>query len=256
MKKLSVVLAVYNEENNLKVCLESIRDIAWEIVIVDGGSTDKTLEIANQFKVKIIKTDNPQIFHINKNKAIDAAKGDWVLQLDADEIVTKELKEEILKAINNKSEINGYWIPRLNFFLGTFLKKGGQYPDYTLRLYKKGKGRLPAEDVHEQAVVDGKTDYLKHDLLHMRDKNFSIYISRFNRYTDLLAYQLKSSGRKINIPVFIDYIIIKPAIWFVKAFIRHRGYVDGFPGFVFALFSSLRFPVAYFKLWRLYENSN
>ncbi len=99
MKKLSVVLAVYNEENNLKNCLESVKNIAWEIVIVDGGSTDKTVEFAKQFGARIIQTSNPQNFHINKNKAIDAAKGDWVLQLDADEIVTKELEKEIKKVL-------------------------------------------------------------------------------------------------------------------------------------------------------------
>src|SRR3990172_12323155 len=95
MNKISVVLAVFNEENNLKQCLESVKDLAWEIVIVDGGSQDKTLDIAREFNAKIIKTDNPPVFHINKNKAIDVAKGDWVFQLDADAIVTGELAKGI-----------------------------------------------------------------------------------------------------------------------------------------------------------------
>ncbi len=241
MTKISVVLAVYNEEDNLSNCLNSTRDLADEIVIVDGGSTDKTLDIAKEFNAKVIKTDNPQIFHINKNKAIDAAFGDWILQLDADEVVTKQLSKEIRQIISEKSEINGYWIPRKNFFLDRFLTKGGQYPDYTLRLYKKGKGRLLAQDVHEQAIVEGNVGYLKSDLLHLRDKTFSNYIERFNRYTDLLSTQIID-------PNFFDYLFIKPLFWFLKVYIRHRGYVDGFPGFVFALFSSLRFPVAYFKL--------
>lgn len=249
-KTLSVVLAVYNEENNLTSCLESVKDLAWEIVISDGGSTDKTVQIAKQFGARIIQTKNLQNFHINKNKAIDAALGDWILQLDADEIVTEELKQEIEKAIDDKN-FNGYWIPRKNLFLDRYLTKGGQYPDYTLRLYRKGKGRLPGKDVHEQAIVEGRVSYLKNDLLHMRDKNFSIYLSRFRRYTDLLASQLKDKGQRVNLISFVDYIFIKPTFWFIKAYIRHRGYVDGFAGFVFALFSSLRFPVAYYKLWRL-----
>lgn len=247
MNKISVCLAVYNEGDNLSNCLNSLKDLAWEIVIVDGGSTDKTLDIAQQFGAKIIQTSNPPNFHINKNKAIDAGLGDWILQLDADEIITVELAEEIKKVISLQSDINGYWIPRRNFFLGRFLTKGGQYPDYTLRLYKKDKGRLPLEDVHEQAVVDGKTGYLKNDLLHLRDKNFSSYIKRFNKYTDLFADQISKSGTKINIFTFVNYIFIKPLFWFLKAYFRHRGYVDGFPGFVFALFSSLRFPIAYIK---------
>lgn len=240
MKKISVVLAVYNEETNLKSCLESVKDLANEIVIVDGGSTDKTLDIAKDFGAKIIETNNPPNFHINKNKAIDGAKEDWILQLDADEILTPQLVEEIKKAVN--LSMDGFWIPRKNFFLGRFLTKGGQYPDYTLRLYRKGKGRLPAKDVHEQAVVSGKVAYLKNDLLHMRDKTFSIYIERFNRYTDLMSSQIKN-------PNFFVYFFIKPSIWFLKAYIRHKGFMDGFPGFVFALFSAFRFPIAYLKYW-------
>ncbi len=247
MKKISVALAVYNEESNLRQCLKSVKDLAWEIVIVDGGSKDKTIQIAKEFGARIIHTKNLPNFHINKNKAIDAASGDWILQLDADEIVTDELAGEIKKNISSETNLNGFWIPRKNFFLGKFLTKGGQYPDYTLRLYKRGKGRLPAKDVHEQAVVEGEVGYLKNDLIHMRDKTFSIYLDRFQRYTDLLASQLKSKGQKINLISFINYMFVKPLFWFLKAFIRHRGYVDGFPGFVFAFFSSLRFPVSYWK---------
>ena len=246
--KISIVLAVFNEEENLKICLDSVKDLAWEIVIVDGGSTDKTLKIANNFNVRVIRTNNPQVLHINKNKAIDAAKGDWVLQLDADEIITVELGKEIKQVILENEDINGYWIPRRNLFLGTFLKKGGQYPDYTLRLYRQGKGRLPAKDVHEQATVEGRVGFLKNDLLHLRDKNFGTYMERLNTYTDLIAFQLKQKGLKINILTFSDYIFIKPSWWFLKTYFRHMGFLDGFPGFVFSLFSSLRFPISYLKI--------
>lgn len=256
MNRISVVLAVYNEEKNLRSCLKSAKDLAWEIVIVDGGSTDKTLEIAKEFGAKIIQTNNPQNFHINKNKAIEAAKGDWILQLDADEVISDKLAQEIKEITSLKTDINGYWIPRSNFFLGRFLKKGGQYPDYTLRLYRRGKGKLPAKDVHEQATVEGEVGFLKNDLLHLRDKSFSEYMIRFNRYTDLFSKQLEQAKLKITIFSFVDYILLKPLLWFLKAYFRHRGYVDGFPGFVFALFSSLRFPVAYLKYWNNYANSN
>lgn len=256
MIKISIVLAVFNEEGHLRECLESVKDLAWEIVVVDGGSKDKTLDIARQFKAKIIQTDNPINFHINKNIAIDAASGDWVLQLDADETVSRELAGEIKKVVASKSEICGYWIPRKNFFLGKFLSKGGQYPDYTLRLYKKGKGRLPGKDVHEQAVVSGKVGYLKNDLLHNKDNKFSDYMIRFNRYTDLYSNQLREQNITLSVLSFINFIIIKPVFWFLKSYLRHKGFVDGFPGFVFALFSSLRFPVAYFKFLINHENSN
>lgn len=253
MSKISVVLAVYNEEENLRNCLEAVKNLAWEIVVVDGGSKDKTLDIAKEFGAKIIKTENLPNFHINKNKAIDVASGDWVLQLDADEVVPSELAKEIKEITSKDSDTAGYWMPRKNFFLGRFLKKGGQYPDYTLRLYKNGLGRLPAKDVHEQAVVQGKVGYLNNDLLHLRDKTFSNYFQRFNRYTDLFSQQLKMEGIKLTPFSFMSFVLIKPFFWFLKAYLRHKGYADGFAGFVFALFSSLRFPVAYFKLLINYD---
>lgn len=246
MSTISVVLAVFNEEQNLAECLLSTKGLADEIVIVDGGSTDKTIDIAKKFKAQIINTSNPQIFHINKNKAIRAASKDWVLQLDADERLTSDLISEIKNIINEESKYNGFWIPRSNYFLGTFLKKGGQYPDYTLRLYKNGKGILPAKDVHEQAVVDGEVGFLKNNLLHLRDTSFSKYLNGLNRYTDLIASQMKDQV-SVGIISFAKYIFIKPIWWFLKTYLRHKGFMDGFPGFIFSLFSALRFPIAYIK---------
>lgn len=255
METISVVLATYNEEKNLPACLESVKDFADEMVIVDGGSSDKTIEIAKKFGAKTLVTTNPQIFHINKQKAIDMATKKWVLQLDADEQVTPELAEEIKKNLNGKwkmtngkSEINGYWIPRKNWFLGRFLMKGGQYPDYTLRLYRNGKGKLPQKDVHEQAVVDGEVGYLKNPLVHMADPSFSRYLKRFDRYTDLIATQLKEKKTSRNVPEVIKQLGIFPLWWFILTYGRHKGFMDGWQGFVFSFFSALRFPVGYIKL--------
>ena len=253
MKKLSVVMAVYNEEENIGRCLESIKDIADEIVVVDGNSTDKTVAIAKKYKAKVMFTKNSEThFHVQKNMAIDAAIGEWILQLDADEIVPPELAQEILLTINHeRSTIDGYWMNRKNWFLSRFLTKGGQYPDPTLRLYRNGKGRLPARDVHEQAVVEGKTGKLKHDLLHYRDRDFKNYLLRNNRYTSLLAEQFAEQHLSINPISCIQYLVLKPVREFLWIYIRHRGYIDGFPGFVFALFSSLRFAIAYIKYWQI-----
>ena len=251
MQKLSVALATFNEESNIASCLESVKDLASEIVVVDGSSKDKTVEIAKKYGAKVKVTDNPPIFHINKQKALNMATGDWILQLDADEHVSGELADEIKKVVDGGSEYNGYWIPRKNYFLGRFLTKGGQYPDYTIRLYKKGKGRLPQKDVHEQAEVEGKVGYLKNPLLHYPYKNFSFYIEKWNRYNILIATQIKKDmERKNKFERFIfgiGYLIIKPTHWFLTTYIRHKGFVDLWQGFVFSLFSALRFPVAYIK---------
>lgn len=248
MATISIVLATYNEEKNLQECFGSIKDLANEIIVVDGGSVDQTVNIAKKYKAKVETTNNPQNFHINKQKAINLATKDWILQLDADERVTPELKEEILSVINNqKSRFNGYWIPRKNWFLGRFLTKGGQYPDYTLRLYKRGKGKLPQKDVHEQAIVDGQVGYLKNPLLHMADPNFSRYLVRFNRYTDFIANDLKKEKIGVTPISATNYLLVLPTYWFFWTFFRHKGFVDLWQGFLFSFFSSLRFPVSYVK---------
>ena len=251
MKKirLSVVLATRNEEANLAKCLESVRQLADEIVIADEQSTDQTVEIAKKYGAKIISVPHQENFHITKNIAIDAAKGEWILQLDADEIVSPELAKEIISVIKN-TIFNGFWINRKNWFLGRFLTKGGQYPDPTLRFYRRGKGRLPAKDVHEQAVVDGPIGHLKHDLLHYRDTSFAKYLEGFNRYSSFSASQMQQRQEPIGIwPAFL-YLFLKPLSTFLTIYFRHLGIVDGYPGFIFALFSGLVHPVAYIKFWQ------
>jgi len=260
-KTLSVVLATYNEAQNLPGCLDSIKDIADEIVIVDGTSTDNTVEISKKYGAIVKVTTNKPNFHINKQMAIDLATKDWILQLDGDEHISSELKNEIQgildednnksSIVNHKSDVNGYWMPRKNWFLGRFLMKGGQYPDYTLRFYRNGKGRLPQKDVHEQAVVDGKVGYLKNALLHYPYKNFSHYVNKWNRYNILFAEQIREEQKNKNVlqKLFyaFAYLVLKPTHWFLITYIRHKGFMDSWQGFVFCLFSALRFPVSYIK---------
>ena len=253
---LSVAMTTFNEQSNIIRCLESLKDFADEIVIVDGQSTDQTVILAKKYsKVKIISAPNPPMFHINKQMAIDACKFDWILQLDADEVVTDDLKYEISKTINKNPQENGYWVNRQNFFLGKFLTKGGVYPDATIRLYRRGFGSLPCKDVHEQANIIGKVGHLRSDLLHYSDPTFSRYLLRNDRYTSLLATDLQAKNIKITFLNFINYFIFKPIYWFFLAYFLHRGYVDGFPGFIFAWYSSLRFPIAYIKLFELSHDS-
>lgn len=246
--KLSLCIATHNEQKNIHYPLHSAYDLVDEVVIVDGGSTDKTVEIAKSYgkKVRVISIDNPKMFHENKQKAIEAAKGDWILQLDADEELTEDLKQEILSVVNNKNSKNGYWFPRKNWFLTRFLEKGGVYPDYTIRLYRNGAAKFPCKDVHENVEVKGEIGYMKNPLLHYADPDFSRYLMRWDRYTTLEVEKM-SKDTKLN---FFNYMIWKPKMTFLKMYFRHKGFMDGFSGFVFALFSSIRFWVIYIK-WKV-----
>lgn len=247
--KISVALATFNEEKNLPACLDSVKGLADEIVVVDGSSTDKTVEVAKKYGAKVTVTANPPIFHINKQKAIDACQGEWVLQLDADERVSAKLKEEILEKINSKSGFNGFWLPRKNYFLGRYLTKGGQYPDYTLRLYRRGKGRLPCKSVHEQAMVEGKVGYLKNDLLHYPYPDFFEYLNKANRYAKLFADEYESQKLKTNFLGLIKYLCFVPEKTFLKIYIRHLGFLDGLAGLIFAIYSAIVRMTAYIAYW-------
>jgi len=274
--KLSLCIATYNEEKNINYPLSSAYDLVDEVVIVDGGSTDKTIDLASSYgkKVRVIIASNPLMFHQNKQKAIDEARSEWILQLDADEALSDELKKEIMDVLKNRilveklkknskknlkienndeKEIVAYYIPRKNWFLNRFLIKGGNYPDYTIRLYKKGKAYFPCVSVHENVKVNGKIGYLKNPILHYADPDFSRYLLRWDRYTTFDAEELLKKYPKEKLTkvkevfLFIDYFFLKPLFWFLKTYIRHKGFLDGFPGFVFCLFSSIRFWVIYIK---------
>jgi glycosyltransferase involved in cell wall biosynthesis len=280
--KLSLCIPAYNEEKNIHIPLSSAIDLVDEVVVIDASSTDKTAEIAKSFgkKVKVFQTNNPRNFLENKVRAIEKAKGEWILQLDADEALSEELKKEILDILKNKNEkiknkndneklkmeryigeeIVGYYMPRKNFFLTRFLMKGGVYPDYVLRLYKKDKASFDLKDLHENVKVNGKVAYLKNPILHYADPSFSRYLLRFDRYTTFDAEELLKKYPKEKLTkvkevfLFIDYFLIKPLFWFLKTYIRHKGFLDGFAGFVFCLFSSIRFWVIFIKYKTIIAN--
>jgi len=247
---LSVVLATHNEEKNLSACLASIQDIAKEIIVVDGESTDQTVTIAKQFKAQVISTTNKSNFHINKQMAIDAASCELILQLDADEVVDEELKNFIKQLMKQTPDpkVGAWWIKRKNFFCGRLLSKGGQYPDPVIRLFYKDRARLPQKDVHEQMQVDGEVYQAVGHLLHYSNPTFSDYYRKFQTYTTFKSLQLKENKLKINPISFVEFMIIKPLVTFILIYGRHKGFVDGWQGLVFALFSALHHPVAYVKL--------
>ncbi len=281
---LSVALATYNEEKNLEDCLKSIKDIAAEIVIVDGSSNDKTVEIANKYNARLKVTDNPRIFHINKQIALEMCSNQWVLQLDADERVSPQLAQEIKRVIempdeelkNYQNNLQGknlflrhqklleerdgsigtkdgpfvaFFIPRLNYFLGRYLKYGGVYPDGVIRLVKKSHAHFPSIDVHEQMKIDGRVGWLQNPLFHFDSPTFERYLQRNNRYTNLMASELKEKSPEFFTP--FNYLFFQPVSWFILTFIRHKGFLDGWQGLVFSFYSSLRFPISYSKYLKM-----
>ncbi len=282
-QNISVVLATFNEESNIGDCLLSVKDWVDEMIVVDEFSTDKTKEIAESLGAKVYQEPHEQIFHITKNKAIAKANSAWILQLDADERITPEMKEELLGIVHGtyfgydswisplrrylnkiiplfpepqalKKPAAAYWLPRKNFFLTRYLKNTGQYPDPVIRFFQKGKAILPAKDVHEQMKVDGLVGWLKTDLDHYATPDFSRYLLRENRYSSLQARFYREQNLPISFFNTIKFLFCRPIGTFLDLYLRRRGFLDGFPGFVFSLYSGFHHAFSYMKLWELYQN--
>ena len=255
--RLSVALATLNEERSLGNCLDSVKGLADEVVVVDGSSSDRTVEIAKFFGAKVIVTDNKPIFHINKQQAIDECQGEWILQLDADEVVTPELAEEIRQVVEKDTDSPAaYWIKRKKMFLGRWIKKGGQYPDPVIRLFRRKKAFLPCKSVHEQMVIEGEISWLKNPMLHFPTPSFSVYITKDNRYSTLTALQMKEKNLSLGLFDSMIQIILTPLKVFLSIYIWHKGFLDGFPGFVFAFYSCLHCISAYVKYWEMETSGN
>ncbi len=254
---LSVALAVYNEAGNLDRCLESVTGWAREIVIVDGGSSDRTLEIAASFGAEVIKTTNPPIFHINKQKALAACKYEWILQLDADEVVTRELKREISILISKTPKENGFYIPRKNYFLGSWLRKGGQYPNYLIRLVRRDFAYFPCKSVHEQIVVKGKLGYLVQPLKHYSFPTLAESWQKADRYAGLTAQEYYDANKgKLNLGLVFRATMLSGIGTFLSLLLRHKGFIDGLPGFLFAVLSGLHFPLSIVKYLKLIQEKS
>jgi glycosyltransferase involved in cell wall biosynthesis len=285
MAKLSIVLATKNEERNIGPCLESVRKIADEIIVFDENSTDQTRQIAQKYGAKVFEVEHEPIFHKTKQKALEKAQSEWILQLDADERVTPALANEIKEVINmgsreiktrqpkNKKkwrlfqkhqrllekrdgkigrstdEVVAFFVPRKNIFLGKPLIHAGVYPDGVIRLIKKGYAHFPAKSVHEQMVIDGEVAWLFSDLEHHDSPTLSRYLQRANRYTDLTAREFEQKKLSKNIFVLLYYSLVKPSVVFVKYYFVHKGFLDGIRGFLWSGFSALHFPIAYFKYY-------
>lgn len=247
---ISALLICYNEEKIIRRCLESIKWID-EIVVVDAYSTDETLKICKQYTDKIYEK-KWEGFSRQKIFGLTKCNGDWIFSIDADEICTEELKNEIIsKTKENNTSFDGFLIPRKNFFRKKQLKFGGSYPDYQLRLFRKSKATLNDRLVHESFTVKGKISKLNNPLEHYPYRSFKQYIDKINSYTTLSAEEKYTKGKKTN----LFLIIFKPLFEFKKNYFLQLGFLDGFAGFYKALFHYITKLLTEIKLWELIHNN-
>lgn len=245
MSSLSVIVITKNEAENIKACLESV---AWadEIIVVDAGSTDETVKLAEEMGAQVhVHADWPG-FGPQKNRALDYASKDWVFSIDADERVTPELRAEIQAAMR-QGQCDAYEIPRLSSFCGRYIHHSGWRPDYVTRLFRRGVGRFSDDLVHERVVVTGKTGKLRQSILHQSFRDTEQLLAKINQYSTAGAIGLHNKNRKSSLTGAIAH-----GLWaFLRTYILRAGFLDGREGFMLAVSTAEGTYYRYVKLMLL-----
>ncbi|MEW6049455.1 MAG: glycosyltransferase family 2 protein [Candidatus Zixiibacteriota bacterium] len=246
MKRLTVMIITRNEAYNLPRCLESV---GWadEVLVVDSHSTDRTREIARDFKARVIEIDWTG-FGPAKGIGVRQATGDWILSVDADEVVSDELAGQIRAILNQEETFHGYFVRRRTNFLGRWIYHCGWYPDPVLRLFLKEYGQFNDAVVHEKVQLRGIAGHLSGELLHYSFPTLEHYMVKSDRYTTLGAQEAFAAGRRTR---WYD-LVLKPPISFFKHYVSKRGFLDGTEGFMVAVLSATAVFVKYAKLRHLW----
>lgn len=246
--KISAIILNKNEEEAIRDSLESIRQLAEEIIIVDGGSTDKSLEIAREFGAKIVPQKGKD-YASWRNQGRDEAQNDWLLYLDPDERITPLLKEEIrIQFFQKKPKISAFAIPRRNFLLGRELKHGGWYPDYQVRLLEKKKLKKWVGELHERPEFEGSLTHLKNPMIHLQPDRLEPALTKSIWWSDFEAKLLSSSDH----PQASWWRILRMgATTLFDRLLKKRGFLDGVEGFIEGVYQSFHTMIVYIKLWEL-----
>jgi len=242
----SAIVVCFNEEDRIEDCLKSL---AWcdEIVVVDSYSTDKTPEICRRYTEKFIQRQWAG-YRDQKAYAHSLATMEWVLLVDSDERVSDELRREITEVLaGDKGEFAGYAIPRLVHYLGRWWRRGGWYPDYDVRLFRRKQASWGGAEPHEKIIVDGKVRRLQHPLHHFTYRSIDDHINRINRFTTVSSAELKKAGGRWR----LSDALLRPAVRFFRSYILKRGFMEGFAGFYVALTAAVYVFLKYAKLWEL-----
>jgi glycosyltransferase involved in cell wall biosynthesis len=246
--KLSVIIITKNEADNIQACLDSVR-FANQWIIVDSGSTDNTVAIARAAGATVIETADWPGFGPQKNRALDAADGDWILSLDADERIPEALRDEILAAMQAASH-SSYALPRLSSFCGHFIRHAGWYPDYIVRLFKKEAGRFSGDLVHESVIVkQGTPGRLKTPIVHYSYVDDDAYLRKLGQYSSLGAQQAYAAGKRSS----LSKAILHAFSAFLRSYVFKRGFLDGRAGVMVAISTAESTYHKYFKLMLLSE---
>ncbi|MCP4713531.1 MAG: glycosyltransferase family 2 protein [Deltaproteobacteria bacterium] len=243
---LSVTIITLNEQDNIRACLESV---AWadEVVVVDSFSTDETVAICREYTDRVIQRKWPG-FLKQKQFAHEQAGGDWILNLDADERLSPEAAEEIqAKVLQGACGADGFSFPRKSFYLNRWIRHGGWFPDYKLRLVRRSRGRWSGGNLHEKLVADGEAVCLNGPILHYVYRDIAHQLTTIDSFSKVAARELYLKGKRFHLAL----LLCRPLIRFLEMYVWKRGVLDGMAGLVIAVLSSYYVFLKYAKLWEM-----
>jgi glycosyltransferase involved in cell wall biosynthesis len=242
--RLSVVIVTLDEEERIRACLESA---SWadELIVVDAESRDKTAAIARELTDHVFVRPWPG-FAAQKNFGIDQSRGDWILSLDADEVVSPRLREEIAAIVERGGAHAGYAVPRRNVFWGRFIRHGGLYPDWQVRLFARGRGRFVERSVHESVTIEGTVGRLRGHLEHRSYRDVADFLARADRYSTLAAEEWVAAGHR---PRPLVDLVARPIGRFLGMYVGRAGFLDGWRGFLLAVLYAYYVLMRSAKVW-------
>ena len=243
---LSVVVITKNEEASIRRCLESVK-WADEVIVLDSGSTDRTVEISRELGARVSVTADWPGFGPQKNRALGSATSDWVLSLDADEWVTPELRDEILNVISRPDGAMAFRVPRLSSFCGRFMRHSGWWPDYVTRLFRRGAASFSDDVVHERVIAEGKTGMLRERIMHETFVDLDELLQKMNNYSSLAAKEMRHGGKRAGLAG-----AVLRGLWaFIRTYFLRCGFLDGREGFMLAVATAEGTYYRYAKLMLL-----
>ncbi|MBA0915897.1 MAG: glycosyltransferase family 2 protein [Nitrospira sp.] len=245
MSKLSVYVIAYNDEPNMKACLESVAGWGDELIVVDSHSTDRTAVISREYTDKVYQVDFTGFGDL-RNQAVALTTHEWVFSLDSDERMTPELKSEIQLLLDLGPDKDAYFVPRKNYFLGRWIKHCGWYPDYRQpQLFRKSRFRYREELVHESFDCDGPVGFLKRPALQYPFRDIDHYVAKQDRYSDLMARRMVEQGRKFS----FHQMLTHPLGSVFKMYVLRAGFLDGMPGLILSGLYAYYTFMKYAKFW-------
>ena len=244
--KVSAVVIAYNDEPNIRACLETL---TWadEIIVVDSHSTDATEKISREFTDKVYQHDFHGFGRL-RNEAVAHASCEWVFSLDTDERATPQVREEIRQVLARGPDADAYFVPRQNYFLGRWIRHSGWYPDYRQpQLFRKGRLRYREDLVHEGFELDGRAGYLKAEVLQHPFRDIDHYLQKVNRYAGLMAHRMVQQGTRFR----THQLVTHPLYTFARMYVARLGVLDGMPGLILAGLYAYYTFAKYARLWEM-----